>query len=275
VVRLRVTSRIALVVGACAFAVASHDAFAQGIGATDAPAQSILNPTGSAPGEAAPAPAPDEIADDPARDAPVDPLQRVRIETACSQVRRPDWGHIALGGTMAIVGALGYIPSALEHNDLRPTYTALGGGIGLGLVGGGIILALRPYSAGAMRLVLTCELLDGPRRGNPRTLRAAERYMNSVADAQRDWTLRAGLVAAGVTIVGVALSALLIPSVRDKYFWSGVFLSIPLAFWFDLLAPSPAIRASLRFRTGGFAMHSIGPTVYSEGGGGVGIGGVF
>jgi hypothetical protein len=269
---------VALVAFACTSA--AHDARAQGIGAADAPAQSILNtrtpPVEVANGTANAAEAANaEEATDPAGDAPVDTLQRFRIESACAQARRADWGHIALGATMAVVGALGYLPNALDTDSQRPPITAFGGGLGLGLVGGGLILTLRPYSAGAMRLVLTCEALAGSRRGNPRTLRAAQRYLNAVADAQRDWALRAGLVAAGVTLVGVTLSALLVPAPRDKYFWSGVFLAVPLAFWFDLLAPSPAIQASLRFRRGGFALHAIGPTIYADGGGGVSIGGAF
>lgn len=212
-----------------------------------------------------------------AQESPMEPHRAARIETACRQARRADWGHIAMGATMVTTGALAYVPTLLDGSSERPAFTALGAGLGLGLVGGGLILALRPYSAGAARLVTTCESLEGERRGNPVLLRDAERYLGMVADAQRDWALRAGLVAGGVTVVGVLLSALLFPTEHDRFYWSGVFLAVPLAFWFDLLAPSPPVQAALRFRHGGFSFGSLAPGMlrFANGGGGFVLGGTF
>jgi hypothetical protein len=209
-----------------------------------------------------------------AQSAPMEPHRAARIEAACPQARRTDWGHIAIGATMASMGALGYIPSLVQDTSQRPPVTSLGAGLGLGLIGGGLILALRPMSAGAARLITTCELLDGPRRGNPVVLRDAERYLDAVADAQRDWAVRASIIAGGVTVVGVALSAVLFSDPHDKFFWSGVFMSVPLAFWLDLLSPPPVVQASLRFRHGGFSLGSIAP-VPLERGAGISLGGVF
>ncbi len=128
-------------------------------------------------------------------------------------------------------------------------------------------------AAGEVRLVDTCERLLGPRRGNATLRRDAERYLNFVSNAQRDWALRVGLVAAGVTVLGVGLSVLISPEAHDQFFWSGVFLSIPLAIWLDLLVPSPPVRASLRFRHLP-SLTAIGPMPL-ERGGGVALGGTF
>lgn len=203
----------------------------------------------------------------------MEPHRAARIEAACANATASDWGHFVIGGTMAAVGALGYLPNLLESSAGRPAVTQLGAGLGLGTFAGGVILMLRPYSAGAVRLVDTCEQLAGPRRGNATMLRDAERYLNLVAAAQRDWALRVGIVAGGITVLGVVLSNVIPPDPHDRFFWSGVFLAIPLAIWLDLLAPPPPVRASLRFQHS-VTIGSIAP-VPLEHGGGFAIAGTF
>ncbi len=204
---------------------------------------------------------------------PMEPHRAARIEAACTDALRPDWQHFVLGGTMAALGAVGYLPNLLEPAASRPAISQLSAGLGLGMFASGVILILRPYGPGEVRLVDTCERLLGPRRGNATLRRDAERYLNFVSNAQRDWALRVGLVAAGVTVLGVGLSVLISPEAHDQFFWSGVFLSIPLAIWLDLLVPSPPVRASLRFRHLP-SLTAIGPMPL-ERGGGVALGGTF
>ncbi|MEI8256741.1 MAG: hypothetical protein WCJ30_13785 [Deltaproteobacteria bacterium] len=178
----------------------------------------------------------------------MEPHRAARVEAACTDVVRPDWQHFVLGGTMAALGAVGYLPNLIEAPTARPAISQLSAGLGLGMFAGGLILILRPYGAGVVRLVDTCERLLGPRRGSATLQRDAERYLNLVSTAQAGWALRTGLVAAGVTVLGVGLSVLIAPVDHDRFFWSGVFLSIPLAIWLDLLAPPPPVSAALRFR---------------------------
>lgn len=204
----------------------------------------------------------------------MEPHRVARIEAACTDAVRPDWQHYVLGGTMAALGAAGYVPDLLEPASARPAQSQLGAGLGLGMFAGGLILILRPYSPSVVRLVDTCERLLGPRRGNATLQRDAERVLDVVSTAQGGWALRVGLVAAGVTVLGVGLSVLIPADERDRYFWSGVFLSIPLALWLDLLSPPPPVSAALRFRHLAPVLRAIAPMPL-EHGGGVALGGTF